>query len=120
MGFGIPEPYAWDESFRVAYDSIDGEHRDIFNCISDCSKAPGDGGKLAKLVKVTTDHFANEEGMMQASGYSDFAAHKPLHVEFLAKINALSAPLDDASIKFAKEWLVNHIKGVDFKYKGKL
>nr|ASW22268.1 hemerythrin [Dodecaceria pulchra] len=120
MGFEIPEPYAWDESFRVAYDNLDTEHQSIFTCIFDCSKAPGDGGKLAKLVEVTTNHFATEEKMMQAKNYGEFGDHKKLHDEFVTKIKGLSAPLGDDTVAFAKNWLVNHIKGTDFKYKGKL
>jgi hemerythrin len=57
---------------------------------------------------------------MQKAKYPDFDAHKLLHVDFLAKLKGLSAPLSAAQIQFAKEWLVNHIKDTDFKYKGKL
>ena len=110
----------WDESFRVCYDQIDNEHKDIFKCIFDCAADRGNADKLAKLAKVTTDHFTAEEGMMQAANYSDFANHKPLHTKFLSDIGGLSTPLSDENIKFAKEWLVNHIMNTDFKYKGKL
>nr|AQV13723.1 hemerythrin [Paramphinome jeffreysii] len=120
MGFTIPEPYAWDESFRVDYDSLDHEHQNLFKAIFDCAAAPGDGGKLAALVDVTSGHFSNEEGMMSSAGYGDYAAHKKMHDEFLGKIKGLSAPINDDTVKFAKNWLVTHIKATDHKYKGKL
>jgi hemerythrin family non-heme iron protein len=120
MGFEIPEPYVWDESFAVFYANLDEEHKGLFQAVFDVAGAKGDAGKLAALVSRTVAHFTTEEGMMQAKGYSDFTAHKAAHDAFVAKIKGLSAPVDDATVNFAKDWLVNHIKGTDFKYKGKL
>ncbi|KAK2191385.1 hypothetical protein NP493_53g08067 [Ridgeia piscesae] len=120
MSFEIPDPYVWDESFRVMYDNIDAEHKAIFECIFNCAKDPKSAPLITKLYDVTADHFTDEEGMMVKANYSDTANHKQIHKDFLAKIKSLKAPLDDASLKWAKEWLVGHIKGIDFKYKGKL
>nr|AQV13617.1 hemerythrin [Cossura longocirrata] len=120
MGFDVPEPYVWDESFRVNYDNIDTEHQGLFKAIFDCSKAPGDGGKLSHLATVVGAHFATEEKMFAAANYSDAASHTKVHADFLAKVKGLSAPLSDDTVAFAKNWLVNHIKGTDTKYKGKL
>ena len=44
------------------------------------------------------------QGMMKSANYSEFANHKPLHEDFLAKLGGLSAPLSADTIKFAKEW----------------
>ncbi|KAK2191384.1 hypothetical protein NP493_53g08065 [Ridgeia piscesae] len=120
MSFEIPDPYVWDESFRVMYDNIDAEHKAIFECIFNCAKDPANAGLLTKLYDVTDDHFKDEEGMMVKANYSDVTNHKQIHNDFLAKIKSLKAPLDDASVAWAKQWLVGHIKGIDFKYKGKL
>nr|ASW22283.1 hemerythrin [Micromenia fodiens] len=120
MGFDVPEPYVWDESFRVDYDTIDTEHKGLFVAIFDCCKAPADGGKLSFLVQKVVDHFATEEKMFAAANYADAAGHKKIHDEFVAKIKTLSAPIDAATGDFAKNWLVNHIKGIDTKYMGKL
>ena len=120
MGFDVPEPFAWDESFRVDYDVIDTEHKGLFKGIFDCAGAPGDAGKLATLVKAVQDHFATEEAMFTKANYADKDAHVAAHNEFVGKIKGLSAPLDGATVSFAKNWLVTHIKGTDFKYKGKL
>ena len=41
---------------------------------------------------------------MVKAKYEDVTNHKKIHNDFLAKIKSLKAPLDDASIKWAKEW----------------
>lgn len=120
MGFDIPEPYCWDESFKVFYDKLDDEHKGLFKGIFDVAGAKGDAGKLNHLKQVVKSHFSTEEAMMKATGYSDFGTHKTIHDEFVAKLDSLSAPVSDDTVHFAKDWLVNHIKGTDFKYKGKL
>ena len=58
--------------------------------------------------------------MMKAANYSEFAAHKPLHTDFLTELDKVTAPVAKAAVDFAKDWLVNHIKSTDHKYKGKL
>nr|AQV13620.1 hemerythrin [Delaya leruthi] len=120
MGFGIPEPFCWDESFKVFYEGLDEEHRGLFKGIFDCSKNPGDAGALSHLTNVVKAHFAHEEELMKGADFSEFNSHKQIHDDFTNKLSELSTPLSDETILFAKDWLVNHIKGIDFKYKGKL
>nr|AQV13588.1 hemerythrin [Arichlidon gathofi]AQV13608.1 hemerythrin [Chaetozone sp. EP-2017]AQV13651.1 hemerythrin [Glycinde armigera]AQV13782.1 hemerythrin [Thysanocardia nigra]AQV13784.1 hemerythrin [Tomopteris sp. EP-2017]ASW22284.1 hemerythrin [Novocrania anomala] len=120
MGYDIPEPYVWDESFRVFYDNIDEEHKGLFKGVFDCAGDKSSGAKLKHLITVVATHFRNEEGMMDAAKYDAVVPHKQAHHDFEAKLAALKTPLDQGTIDFAKDWLVNHIKGTDFKYKGKL
>eukprot|EP00920_Eleutheroschizon_duboscqi_P018289 GHVT01043616.1.p1 GENE.GHVT01043616.1~~GHVT01043616.1.p1 ORF type:complete len:121 (+),score=25.81 GHVT01043616.1:106-468(+) len=120
MGYDIPEPYVWDESFKVFYANLDEEHKGLFQGVFNVAGDKGSADKLSALVGAVDKHFKNEEGMMQAKSYADFPAHKQAHEAFLGKIKGLKAPVDDATVAFAKDWLVTHIKGTDFKYKGKL
>nr|ASW22248.1 hemerythrin [Aulodrilus japonicus] len=120
MSFPIPEPYRWDESFAVFYQTIDDEHKGLFDGIFKCANSPSDGAALTDLAQLVKHHFATEEAMFKKANYSEYEAHKKLHDEFVETLGTLSTPLSADTIKFAKEWLVNHIKCTDFKYKGKL
>lgn len=119
MPFEIPEPYCWDQSFTVLYNQLDEEHKGLFQGIFACAGDKSSGAKLADLTTKVETHFKNEEKMMDDSSY-ECKDHKAKHVEFLTKLKGLNAPLDQGTIDFAKDWLVQHIKGTDFKYKGKL
>nr|P27686.2 RecName: Full=Myohemerythrin-1; Short=MHr-1 [Phascolopsis gouldii]AAB22826.1 myohemerythrin isoform I [Phascolopsis gouldii=sipunculid, Peptide, 119 aa] [Phascolopsis gouldii] len=118
--FDIPEPYVWDESFRVFYDNLDDEHKGLFKGVFNCAADMSSAGNLKHLIDVTTTHFRNEEAMMDAAKYENVVPHKQMHKDFLAKLGGLKAPLDQGTIDYAKDWLVQHIKTTDFKYKGKL
>jgi hemerythrin family non-heme iron protein len=120
MSFPIPEPYCWDESFKVFYEKLDQEHKGLFDGIFACAKSPSDAAALSSLQHAVKSHFATEEGMMKKHNYAGYEAHKPIHEDFVATLGKVSTPISADTIKFAKEWLVNHIKGTDFKYLGKL
>jgi len=119
-GHKIPEPYCWNEDFKVFYENLDAEHKGLFDGVFKCAENRGDAGALSALADAVKAHFATEEGMMSKAGYANLATHKKLHDDFVAKLGKLSTPLDDATIDFAKDWLVNHIMDNDMGYKGKL
>nr|AQV13681.1 hemerythrin [Mesochaetopterus taylori] len=118
--FEVPNPYRWDESFKVFYDNLDGEHRLLFDAVFEL-ETKQDKSSLDKLIDVTVNHFTDEEGMMQKKNYSAYPGHKKMHDDFVAILRSLSVGDCNAeTMKFAKEWLVEHIKTTDFKYKTKL
>ena len=41
---------------------------------------------------------------MEKANYAEFAQHKPLHTDFVAKIDKLSAPVAKDTVDFAKNW----------------
>ena len=44
------------------------------------------------------------QDMMKKANYSELASHAATHKDFLDKLNGLSAPVGDDTVKFAKEW----------------
>ncbi|CAD5119114.1 DgyrCDS7758 [Dimorphilus gyrociliatus] len=119
MAHPIPKPFKWSNEFEVFYANLDDEHRGLFDGIFACGEANTAENYGALVEKVKT-HFANEEKMMSSSNYANFATHKQAHDEFVGKCGGLSAPLSDDNLIYLQQWLVDHIKGIDFKYKGKL
>lgn len=83
MGHEIPEPFVWDESFKVfvsmvqhglmlknfwksfsvifQYDHLDSQHRGLFQAIFDVGKSPSDTHSLSTLVNLMQEHFDHEE-----------------------------------------------------------
>ena len=47
--------------------------------------------------------------MFDAANYADAASHKTLHAEFVKKVGAVKAPVDQATVDFAKSWLVIYV-----------
>ena len=120
MPHPIPEPYCWDKSFEVFYANLDEEHRGLFDAVFECAKDRASSSKLKHLADVVKKHFSTEEAMMTKAKYPDYPGHKKMHDDFVGELGKLSNPLGDDTIHFAKDWLVQHIKDTDFKYKGKL
>ncbi|ESO00875.1 hypothetical protein HELRODRAFT_100875 [Helobdella robusta] len=120
MGFDIPEPFVWDETFKVFYNELDEEHKGLFQGVFNVAKAPSDQGALECLAKLVDAHFKHEEEMFKAKSYPDAESHKKAHDDFMATLKTIACPVANDKIHFAKNWLVNHIKGTDFLYKGKL
>merc|ERR1712002_194564 len=90
-----PEPYVWNNEFEVFYKRLDKEHIGLFESMLDVENNPNDQGKVDNLQTLMRDHFYYEEG------------------EFC---DSLDLPL----LKWAQDWLVQHIKNTDFGYRGHL
>nr|AQV13781.1 hemerythrin [Thysanocardia nigra] len=112
MGFPVPEPFCWDVSFRTFYTMVDDQHKCLFNGIFNLAKDSSDDS-LNELQRVVGQHFLDEQRLMDTSQYAGKAAHQKLHDDFIAVLAKGNVDID-----YAKNWVVNHIKGVDFGYKG--
>merc|ERR1712114_165091 len=121
--YPIPEPYKWDRSFAVFYPDMDNEHKPLFTCVADLEKNPSDAALLASCLQSYIDHFVHEQKLFSASNtYSDADKYQHIneHNAFLATMRGLSAPVNAQWVAFAKNWLTQHIKNTDFRYKGKM
>ena len=122
--------FKFSNSFSVNVDDMDNEHKGIFNYINQIHKAIVENDSNQKILNIlkdlddwTINHFDHEEKLMQSINYDGLALQKKLHTELLNKlkenINKLESGEEIDLIKlmvFLKNWLVNHIMGIDKKY----
>lgn len=116
----------WSENFRIGVDDIDDQHRMLFELINQLAQAALDPARLPHLDAVfrqleeyTLKHFRDEEMLMAAAAYPDFAAHRASHLRFARVVadakarHAAGAPPGLDTLLFFNAWLVEHIQRED-------
>ena len=122
MPFEIPSPFVWNSSFDVKHEAINAQHVRLFELINDLEANMKDGARLKALLDYVVLHFKTEEDAFAAHHYADATSHKAIHDKFVHDAVSATAGghVDAGIIAFLKDWLVNHIKGSDMKYVGKI
>ncbi|HDT5895326.1 chemotaxis protein [Aeromonas hydrophila] len=124
----------WNEAFMVQVPSMDSQHLGLFEAMNrlyqavlDKSPAQLRKQRLDELLKLATQHFADEECVMEQAGYPELRRHKQEHARLLAELDTLMQRngTDDEEFNmellvFLKNWLLNHISKVDKQYSGTL
>jgi len=117
--------FEWDNSFSVANEKIDQQHKMLFNLassIGDDLNQQRIKKNIIVLYKYTREHFAAEEQMMQKISYPKFEEHKELHKDLITKLNTISTqPFEDDEsvynfITFVYDWLTHHILNKDMDF----
>ena len=120
----------WGPQYSINVQQFDNQHKrliDMVNQLND-SMTSGKGHEALKsilggLIQYTATHFADEEKVLTANNYPDLEQHKLAHKELVKtalelqkKFNGNSSALSGEVMNFLRNWLVNHIQGVDKKY----
>lgn len=122
--------YKWNERFKIGIESIDNQHKKLFEMIDNyyqSFKAGKSKEGLAKLLEDLTDytkfHFAFEEKYFKKYNYAGTEAHTKEHKGFISEIEELKNRVKTHKMvlpvevgNFLGEWLVEHISGSDKKY----
>lgn len=120
----------WDDSFKIGINSIDKQHKVLFDLINKLYKTYGSSGSRQQLRKVLTElldytkyHFGNEEDIFERINYSNTEKHLIQHKKFIAKIDGFKQEFDKGDISvaldvvyFLQDWLLNHIRKTDRAY----
>ena len=107
--------------FLLQHTRLDDEHVLLFNLMQQLSEHPDDIDLLNKNRDVYRDHFDYEESQFMECGEPcDADAHKKKHDIFFKTLTWVTNPVSKEYVDFAKNWLAQHIKNTDFKYKYKL
>lgn len=120
----------WNDSLSVRIGEIDRQHRQLIDLINELSEAMSEGkgratvGRILDgLLQYTETHFQTEERYFDRFAYPMANSHKKEHAAFVAKVTEfrdahtkgrLALSID--VMNFLKDWLRNHIKGVDMEY----
>ncbi|MBB4196731.1 hypothetical protein CCR94_11945 [Rhodoblastus sphagnicola] len=89
----------WQEAYECGEPTIDAQHLELFalaNAALDASfktaepRGPFEAA-IDKLLAHIVKHFADEEAILDARGYSDLARHKAAHASLLAQADKLRA-----------------------------
>ena len=123
--------YQWDASLETGYEKVDNQHKQLvstLNSLIESSKQGKDKEEIFKVVDFMTGyaimHFKTEEDLMVKYEYNDYYVHKQYHEEFKVTVGELTKRLVDEGptermisivTSVIGDWLVNHIKGDDFK-----
>ncbi len=120
----------WNEKFSVGVSRFDEEHKQLMNLINQLHDAmkTGQGRQvigdvLQGLISYTRNHFASEERLMKAYAYPGYEGHKKEHnqltmtvLDFQKGFASGSVPLSQTVMSFLRDWLANHIQGMDKEY----
>ena len=119
-----------DEELGVQIEAMDHEHQaliDAMNQIFDLNAAGADRRAIKDaidhLVRLTNQHFRNEEYYLETIGYPEFANHRRLHDRLLNRLDDYIGEFDRGSgtvsenfFRFLKIWLTSHIQSSDRDY----
>lgn len=121
---------AWTEEFSVGVESLDAQHRRLFDVVNELDEAieklRGQRAMtrvLRELVGYTQEHFAFEERLMAEAEYPDLADHQAKHRAIIQKIERFEYELNVEKQRISREvrdflqhWLLTHIAEEDKAY----
>ncbi|MDR1566309.1 MAG: hemerythrin family protein [Treponema sp.] len=123
--------YQWDSSLETGYEVVDNQHKQLVaavnNLIEASQNGKGDNAVMQTmdfLTGYTIKHFADEEKLQKQFNYPDYLNHKRIHDDFKVTVGNLTQriikegptqPLINEASSAIGAWLLNHIKGDDFR-----
>ena len=121
----------WTDDFSVGVAQFDSDHRKLIEYINTLHIGMISGHGLSEmseildaLVDYTRFHFKREADLMEKFFYPDYESHKSEHELFIEKVNDFISLYKKGKkaftlelMSFLRDWLTNHIKGTDMKYR---
>ena len=123
--------YQWDSSLETGHGKIDNQHQQLVAALNSIIEASQQGKGSEEIFKTlefltayTIMHFSTEEKLQIQYDYPDFLVHKRYHDEFKLTVDKLTQQLGkegptEEMIRVVTttigDWLLNHIKGDDFR-----
>ncbi|MEZ7196422.1 bacteriohemerythrin [Pseudodesulfovibrio karagichevae] len=125
-----PPLIVWDDSIATGIELIDEQHQELIGLINRLNSAMQQGKGKAVLGEILDElghyavfHFEQEETLFDKYGYPETDQHKAVHrkllsdtTAFIEQFKAGQTGMSRDLFFFLKDWLTNHIKGVDHRY----
>ncbi|GHV96463.1 hypothetical protein AGMMS50293_27830 [Spirochaetia bacterium] len=124
--------YVMDSSFLTGCELVDTQHRQLFDAINSLLEACEHGADREGLQKsldflsdYTVKHFFDEEQLLKKHGFTDLDHHHQFHEAFKKTVRDFAHEfildgVSDSLIKGVEDkigtWLIEHIKGQDFRW----
>ena len=123
----------WKESFRIGINSIDKQHKELFDKTGELLKKVNSGvdklcdqcvSAILYLKDYAVKHFADEEAYQKSIRYSAFDEHKKQHEKFIQTVldhekKMVESEFDAKSVKeftgMLVTWLIYHVADSDQK-----
>ncbi len=120
----------WNDSYKTGIETIDNQHKGLFDLINQLSKELDENQEkkilektIEKLFDYTKYHFSTEEYLMRKANYERYDEHKKAHdlfsnkvKEFIIAYSEGKENLTEDIIVFLIDWISNHILKVDKEY----
>jgi hemerythrin len=123
--------YQWDASLETGHEKIDNQHKQLIQALNSLIAASAEGKGQEEIFKTldfltgyTIKHFADEEQIQFDYDYPDYLVHKRYHNEFKEFVGDMTrqiraeGPTETLIGQVTTaigDWLLNHIKGDDFR-----
>lgn len=122
----------WTEELSVGVPRLDDHHRRLIELTNQLGLAiaAGDteqvtGSVLGELIRYVYYHFGEEERLMEQAAYVGLADHRQHHRAMAEHVRGLEERFDadpgavlTADLhSFLADWLVNHIRSEDMRYR---
>ena len=117
---------AWSNEYSVHNETIDAEHRKLFELAHRVEAAANKAANRSELKDILAEffnymrvHFAHEEEYMKIIGYPELSNHKEIHKEFTRNVASLVKnshsinDLKESLLIIARDWLIGHIMQED-------
>ncbi len=120
----------WNESFSVFIESIDYQHKTLFNLINgfyeNLKKEINQEAHINLILGLRdymTLHFNKEEHLMKKYEYPYFDSHKKEHINFVNKVDNYLEKIKSGKLlisieitNYVKNWISSHIMTTDRAY----
>jgi hemerythrin len=123
--------YQWDSSLETGHEKIDNQHKQLIQSLNSLIAASAEGKGQEEIFRTldfltgyTIKHFADEEKIQIDYDYPDYLVHKRYHDEFKVLVGSMTKQIRKEGPTEALigqvttaigNWLLNHIKGDDFR-----